>query len=209
MTTSNALVLAQTFAAGSTNGRLAKNIILAILGSLAIWVSAKIQVPFYPVPMTMQVFVILAIGAAFGSRLGLATVLLYLAEGAAGLPVFAGTPEKGIGFAYMVGPTGGYLVGFALAACITGFFAERGWDRSYFKTAIAMLLGLSVIYLVGVTWLALPFSALVVAGGSTFTGIGLEKAITYGFMPFWIGDLVKVALATALFPMVWKFLGNK
>src|SRR5256885_9623717 len=96
---------------------------LAVLGSLALTLSAKLQVPFYPVPMTMQSLVVLLIGLAFGWRLGTATVLLYLAEGLAGLPVFAGTPEKGIGLAYMMGPTGGYLVGFVLAAAFLGWLA--------------------------------------------------------------------------------------
>ena len=199
MTTANP-VLAQQFASPS----LLKNITLAILGSLAIWVSAKIQIPFYPVPMTMQVFVILAIGAAFGSRLGAATVLLYLAEGAAGLPVFAGTPEKGIGLAYMAGPTGGYLIGFVIAAFITGTLAERGWDRNFVTTALAMLFGLAAIYALGLLWLAAPFLPI-----TEFGGIGFDKAIQFGLQPFIIADLVKVALATALFPMIWKMIGNK
>ena len=199
MTTANP-VLAQQFA----NPSLLKNITLAILGTLAIWVSAKIQIPFYPVPMTMQVFVVLAIGAAFGSRLGAATVLLYLAEGAAGLPVFAGTPEKGIGLAYMAGPTGGFLIGFVIAAFITGTLAERGWDRNFVTTALAMLFGLAAIYALGLLWLAAPFLPI-----TEFGGIGFDKAIQFGLQPFIIADLVKVALATALFPMIWKMIGNK
>ena len=199
-------VLAQVW--GNQSNQLVKNIILAILGSLALWISAKVQVPFYPVPMTMQVFVVLAIGAAFGSRLGLATVLLYLAEGAMGLPVFAGTPEKGIGLSYMVGPTGGYLIGFALAAYITGFFAERGFDRHAISTALTMLLGLLIIYACGIAWLAAPLSFIVSAGGAQFCGIGLDQAIIHGFVPFWIADLVKVALATAFFPLVWKWVSK-
>ena len=199
MTTANP-VLAQQFA----NPSLLKNITLAILGSLAIWVSAKIQIPFYPVPMTMQVFVVLAIGAAFGSRLGAATVLLYLAEGAAGLPVFAGTPEKGIGLAYMAGPTGGFLIGFVIAAFITGTLAERGWDRNFVTTTFAMLFGLAAIYTLGLLWLAAPFLPI-----TEFGGIGFDKAIQFGLQPFIIADLVKVALAAMLFPMIWKMIGNK
>ncbi len=199
MTTANP-VLAQQFA----NPSLLKNITLAILGTLAIWVSAKIQIPFYPVPMTMQVFVVLAIGAAFGSRLGAATVLLYLAEGAAGLPVFAGTPEKGIGLAYMAGPTGGFLIGFVIAAFITGTLAERGWDRNFVTTTFAMLFGLAAIYALGLLWLAAPFLPI-----TEFGGIGFDKAIQFGLQPFIIADLVKVALAAMLFPMIWKMIGNK
>lgn len=206
MNTHSSPVLAQTFA--TETNQLTKNIILAILGSIAIWISAKIQVPFYPVPMTMQVFVILAIGAAYGSKLGLATVLLYLAEGAAGMPVFAGTPEKGIGLAYMMGPTGGYLIGFALGAYVTGLLAERGWDRNFLSTAVAMLIGLAIVYVFGVAWLAAPISAIAAMGGSSFAGIGLEGAVTHGFMPFVIGDLVKVALAALLFPTIWRFISK-
>ncbi|MEO1065757.1 MAG: biotin transporter BioY [Pseudomonadota bacterium] len=197
-------VLAQSLTSAYGGSSLVKNIGLAVLGSLAIWLSAKIQIPFYPVPMTMQVFVILAIGAAFGSRLGLATVLLYLAEGAAGLPVFAGTPEKGIGLAYMVGPTGGFLIGFAIMAYIAGFLAERGWDRNVLTMALAMLIGVVALYAVGLTWLAAPFLPL-----GEFGGIGWEKSIQFGLLPFWIGDLAKIALAALLFPMIWKWIGNR
>lgn len=103
-------------------------LLLALLGSVLLTISAKIEVPFYPVPMTMQTLVVLLLGMAYGARLGAATVLLYLAEGAVGLPVFAGTPERGIGIAYMMGPTGGYLAGFVLSAAITGWLTERRRD---------------------------------------------------------------------------------
>ena len=103
-------------------------LLLALLGSALLTISAKLEVPFYPVPMTMQTLVVLLLGMAYGARLGAATVLLYLAEGAVGLPVFAGTPERGIGIAYMMGPTGGYLVGFVLSAAITGWLTERRRD---------------------------------------------------------------------------------
>jgi len=118
---------------------LARNIVLAVVGSLALWASAKIQVPFFPVPITMQTFVVLVIGMTFGWRLGGATFALYLAEGAIGLPVFAGTPEKGIGMAYMIGPTGGYLLGMLLATMCVGWLAQRGWDRRILTTAAAMV----------------------------------------------------------------------
>ena len=106
-------------------GRMARAALLALLGSALLTLSAKVQVPFYPVPMTMQTLVVLLIGMAFGARLGVAAVALYLAEGAVGLPVFAGTPEKGIGLAYMIGPTGGYLLGFVVATAVAGWLAER------------------------------------------------------------------------------------
>ena len=126
---------------------LLRNILLALLGTVLLTASAKIQVPFYPVPMSMQTFVVLALGMAYGWRLGGATMLLYLAEGAAGLPVFAGTPEKGIGLAYIMGPTGGYLVGFVFAAVLVGWLAERGRDRNPVTTAIAVVAGTIGLYL--------------------------------------------------------------
>jgi biotin transport system substrate-specific component len=168
---------------------------LAVAGSLLIWLSAKIQVPFFPVPMTMGTLAVLAIGMAYGWRLGAATVLLYLAEGAMGLPVFAGTPEKGIGFAYMMGGTGGYLVGYILAAASVGWLAERGWDKNVLRTALAMLVGNVLIYLPGLLWLGTLF--------------GWDKPILeWGLFPFVLGDLTKLALAAALMPLTWKVLGR-
>ena len=154
---------------------IVRNLILAIVGSLALWVSAKISIPFWPVPLTMQTLVVLVIGMAFGARLGAATVLLYLAEGAVGLPVFSGTPEKGIGLAYMMSTRGGYLVGFVLAAGAVGFLAERGWDRSPVKTALAMVLGNILIYMTGLLWLG--------------TIVGWDKPVlAWGLTPFLAGD---------------------
>ncbi len=163
---------------------------VVLLGSALLALSAKVQVPFWPVPMTMQVYVVLIVGMALGVRLGTATVLLYLAEGALGLPVFAGTPERGLGLAYMVGPTGGYLVGFVLAAALVGHLSERGWDRGITTTFVAAFLGTSVIYTCGVAWLA--------------TLIGLPKAISAGVLPFLLGDGLKILLATATMPLAWK-----
>ncbi len=175
--------------------RVLRGTVLAVAGSLLIWLSAKIQVPFYPVPMTMGTFAVLAIGMAYGWRLGTATVLLYLAEGAMGLPVFAGTPEKGIGLAYMLSGTGGYLVGYVLAAAAAGWLAERGWDRNVLTTGAAMLIGNALIYVPGLLWLGTLF--------------GWDKPIlAWGLIPFVLGDLTKLALAAALMPAVWKLLGR-
>ena len=171
---------------------LAHKVLLVVAGSLMLWASAKIQVPFWPVPMTMQTFVVLGLGAALGWRLGMATVVLYLMEGAMGLPVFAGTPEKGIGLAYMAGPTGGYLAGFVVAAGITGWLAEKGFDRNVFTTIIAMLAGTVAIYALGVGWLA--------------NLIGMEKAVQFGMVPFLAGDAAKLVLAAIVFPAAWKWL---
>jgi biotin transport system substrate-specific component len=127
-------------------------LLLALLGSALLTISAKLEVPFYPVPMTMQTLAVLVLGIAFGARLGAATVLLYLAEGAVGLPVFAGTPELGIGIAYMMGPTGGYLAGFVLSAAITGWLTERRHDWPALVLAVAA--GSIVVFIPGVLWLA-------------------------------------------------------
>jgi biotin transport system substrate-specific component len=172
-------------AAGSTAVRA---IVLAVIGSLLLTISAKIQVPFWPVPMTMQTFVVLVLGVAYGGRLAGATVLLYLAQGALGLPVFAG----GGGLAYMAGPTGGYLAGFLLAAVAVGWLAERGWARSAPSTLAAMLIGTAIIFGCGIAWLA--------------TLIGLSQAISAGLVPFLLSEAVKIALATALVPSAWRLM---
>ncbi len=175
------------------NSGLLTNLLLAIAGSLALWVSAKISIPFFPVPMTMQTFVVLMIGMSYGWRLGGATILLYLAEGAMGLPVFSGTPERGIGLAYMVGPTGGYLVGFVISAVTVGWLAERGWGRNAFTTLVAMTLGTAVIFAAGLIWL-----------GSV---IGWDKPIlALGLTPFVFAAVLKIALAAAALPFAWKIL---
>jgi biotin transport system substrate-specific component len=162
---------------------------LAVVGSLLLTISAKVQVPFWPVPMTMQTFAVVVIGMAYGWRLAGAAVLLYLVEGAAGLPVFAGTPERGIGLVYMAGPTGGYLAGFFLAAVLCGWLAERGWDRRLVPALAAMLLGHAVIFVFGLGWLG--------------QAIGVQKAIAVGFTPFLLGTVVKTALAAAVLWASW------
>lgn len=176
--------------------RVARHAILAVVGSLLLWASAKVHVPFYPVPMTMQTFVILALGMAYGWRLGTATVLLYLGEGALGLPVFSGTPELGLGLAYMAGGTGGYLFGFVLAAAACGWLAERGWGRSVVTTVLAMLIGNVLIYIPGLLWLGVLF--------------GWDKPIlAWGLTPFILGDVAKVALAAAVLPLAWRFVSPR
>ncbi|MGI9304799.1 MAG: biotin transporter BioY [Gammaproteobacteria bacterium] len=180
--------LASALWPASSSNSWARSIILALAGSLLLYVSAKIQIPFWPVPMTMQTFAVLLIGVAYGWRLGGATVLLYLAEGAIGLPVFA----KGGGLAYMTGPTGGYLIGFLVAAVVVGWLAEKGWDRSPVTTVLAMLAGEVLIFGFGAAWL----------GNMT----GLDKAIAAGVTPFLAAEVFKIALATALLPTAWRLL---
>ena len=181
--------LASTLWPTQSTTRVLRWAALAVVGTILLTISAKIQVPFYPVPMTMQTLVVLTIGAAFGWRLGSATVLLYLAEGAMGLPVFSGTPEKGIGLAYMGGFTGGYLVGFVLAAGLVGWLAERGWDRSVFTLFAAMTMGTALIFVFGIAWLTVL--------------IGFEKALTFGLYPFVWGAVLKITLGAAIMPLAW------
>ncbi len=170
---------------------LARKLALAVAGTLVLWASAKLQVPFYPVPITLQTLVVLGFGMAVGWRLAGATLALYLAEGLIGLPVFAGTPEKGLGLAYMMGPTGGYLLGYLAAAVLVGWLAERGWGRNVASTVAAMVAGNAVIYALGVAWLG--------------TLMGWDKPVLeWGVYPFLLGDLFKIGLAAALLPGAWQ-----
>ncbi|MER9546234.1 biotin transporter BioY [Mesorhizobium sp. M0437] len=172
--------------------RLAGQLLLATAGTLLLILSAKTKVMLGPVDISMQTLAVLLIAAAFGMRLGVATLLLYMAEGALGLPVFQSTPEKGIGIAYMLGSTGGYLAGFVVMAAIVGWAADRGWDRHPIKLFNAMLVAEIVMMAMGFAWLALL--------------IGPEKSWQFGVLPFIVGDLIKVALAASLVPAVWSLL---
>ncbi len=171
---------------------LSRHVLLGLVGVALLWASAKLQIPFWPVPMTMQTYVVLVLGMAYGMRLGTLTVLAYLAAGALGAPVFAGTPEKGLGLPYMLGPTGGYLVGFVAAAALSGWLAERGFDRSFLRTAIAMTAGHALIFAFGLAWLA--------------SLIGWEKAYTAGLAPFWAATALKTALGVLTLPTAWTLM---
>jgi biotin transport system substrate-specific component len=175
----------------ATASRALRTIVLVLAGTALMALSAKLQVPMWPVPMTMQTFAVLVIGMAYGWRLGGATLLAYLAEGAAGLPVFA----SGAGLAYMAGPTGGYLVGFVVAATLVGWLGERGWDRGVALTLAAMALGTAVIFAFGVAWLS--------------TLIGFAPAIANGMTPFLLGAAIKIALAAAVLPYAWRLIGRR
>ena len=186
-------------------GRLPKALrwaVLAVLGSAFVALSAQVQVPLWPVPVTGQTFAVLVVGMAYGWRLGAATLALYLAEGAAGAPVFA---QFSAGPGVIAGPTGGYIVGFVLAAVLVGFLAERGWGRTVLSTIAAMLVGNVAIYLLGVPWLAQwyggPGAEYIVASGAE-TAFG--AAIAKGVVPFLVGDALKLALAACLMPLAWR-----
>lgn len=174
---------------------LVRNVTLAVFGSALMWLSAKVQVPLYPVPITMQTLVVLVLGVAYGPRLGAATMILYLLEGAVGLPVFAGGWSEGGGFHLLYGPTGGYLAGFVVAAAVCGRLAEHGWDRRIETAVLAMIYGNLIIYALGLSWLTVQ--------------IGLDSAIKYGLLPFLIGDALKVALGTCALPVAWRGLSGR
>lgn len=164
--------------------RIVGQVLLVALGTAVIALSAKMKVPMWPVDMSLQTLAVLVIAGLYGRRLGTLTVLAYLAEGLAGLPVFQGTPEKGIGLAYMVGPTGGYLLGFLVMAAMVGHVADRGWARRPLPLLGVMLAGELALLLLGAAWLGFL--------------LGPAVGFTSGFGVFIIPDLVKVALAACL-----------
>ncbi len=170
---------------------LAYDALLITAGSLLVALSALIQIrlPFTPVPITAQTLAVLMIGVLLGSRRGALTLLAYLGEGLAGLPVFSG---GGFGLPHLLGPTGGYLLGFVAAAYVVGWLAERGWDRRLLSALAAMTIGNLVIYAFGVSWLGRM--------------VGFNQAIALGASPFAVGDLLKIALGTALLPLGWRAL---
>ena len=164
----------------NTQSSVIKSILIIFLGSILLAISSKIKIPFYPVPMTMQTLVVLIIGIGFGWRLGVATIMLYLFEGIIGLPVFSGTPEKGIGLVYFTGPTMGYLIGFLVAAFFAGKF---NYSNNLVNNFLKLAFATSFIYLLGMLWL----------GGL----IGWDKPIfKLGAQPFLLAELFKILLVT-------------
>lgn len=165
---------------------------LVVAGSLLVALLAQVSIPlpFTPVPVTGQTLAVLLVGGALGSRLGGLSMLVYLLEGAIGLPVFAnhaaGLP---------MGPTGGYLVGFVLEAAVVGWLAERGWDRSVLKSILAMVIGEVVLYAIAVPWLGIY--------------VGFPHAVPLGFTPFVLGDALKLMIAGGMFPVAWKLVGAR
>ena len=168
--------------------KVVKVILIAVLGTLLLTISAKIKIPFYPVPMTMQTFIVLFLGITLGSKIGLLTVGLYLFEGIIGLPVFAGTPEKGIGLIYFTGPTMGYLIGFLVAAYLSGLFK---YDKGIINTFLKLIFSVSFIYIIGLIWLG--------------TLIGWDKPVfKLGAEPFLLAELFKILLLLFLTPTLLK-----
>jgi len=155
-----------------------------VIGSLLLTASARTQIPFWPVPMTMQTMAVVLIGMTLGSRLGFIVVAAYVLEGLMGLPVFANTPARGTGLAYLMGPTGGYLIGFCAAAYVTGWLAERGYGRELFSAVLVNIIGTLIILTFGYAWLAHL--------------IGPVKAYAAGVHPFLLSSLVKIGLGGVL-----------
>ena len=173
----------------NTQLRIIKSLLVIFLGSIILTISAKVKIPFYPVPMTMQTFVVLFLGLSFGYKIGLATISLYLVEGIIGLPVFSNSPERGVGLVYFTGPTMGYLIGF-ITACFFASFIKM--EDNYFLIFVKLILSVSTIYLLGVIWLGVV--------------IGWEKPIIeLGVMPFLLAESFKIILLTILAKKIIKF----
>ena len=172
-----------------TQAKLFKSLVVIVLGSIALTISAKIKIPFYPVPMTMQTFVVLFLGISLGHKIALATIGLYLIEGIAGLPVFSNSPEKGVGLVYFTGPTMGYLIGFLSAVFLTGYFK---FGKNIIQNFFKILISVSTIYILGLIWL-----------GSL---IGWDKPIfELGAKPFLLAELFKILILTFLASKLVKF----
>ena len=172
-----------------SNQKIIKYLLTIFLGSLLLTISAKIKIPFYPVPMTMQTFVVVLMGVTFGWKIGVATISLYLLEGIIGFPVFAGTPEKGLGLAYFMGPTMGYLIGFLFAAFLAGYLDLK---TNIFLIFLKLILSVSIIYILGILWLG--------------HFIGWDKPLLeLGLMPFLLAELFKISLLTIITKKLIKF----
>ncbi|WP_417210160.1 biotin transporter BioY [Antarctobacter sp.] len=191
LATNKRAVLAEAML-GDTPAKMALHKLgLVVLGVVGMAVSAKMVVPMWPVPMTMGTFAVLTMGAVYGPRLGVVTILAYLLCGTLGLDIFAGSSASVNGLGYMAGPTGGYLVGYVLAVLTLGLAARAGWDRTPPRMALALLGGNIVIYLPGVLWLGVLF--------------GWDKPLMeWGVLPFLLGDALKLSLAACLVPLAWR-----
>lgn len=191
--TMNDKVLSEAFGPTEGTRKIAKDVALVLAGIALMTLAAKIRVPMWPVPVTMQTLGVLTIGTVLGLRLGLFAMLGYIALGALGFQVFTG---ESAGLAYLVGPTGGYLVGFVVAAGVMGWLARRGWDRSFGKMAAAMLIGNATIYVFGLAGMSMLFLA----------DKGAAWVVQYGFTNFLAGDALKLVLAALVVPGLWKMV---
>ncbi len=200
-------VLAEALMPAAGSAVWIRRAVLVLAGVVALIAAAKVQVPMWPspVPITLSTFAVLTIGAAYGPRLGLVTMLGYLAIGAAGYDVFAGSSATYNGMAYMLGGSGGYILGWLLAVMALGAFARMGWDRSVGRMALAMLAGSVLVYLPGVVWLY-----HIVQSGAFLPGQFASpwaQTMAWGVTPYLVGDVLKLVLAAMLLPALWKLVG--
>lgn len=181
-------------------------LVIAGIAALAIAAKMKFPIPPSPVPVTMGTFAVLTIGAAYGTRLGLVTIMGYLIIGALGFDVFANSSATANGLDYMLGGTGGYLIGYAFAIALLGYLSKMGWDRNVFKMALGLVLANVLIYAFGVPWLY----EIVEAGSFNPAKYATvwDQTLAWGFTPYLIGDLMKLALAALLIPALWKLIGS-
>jgi biotin transport system substrate-specific component len=179
----------------------ARAVLLAVLGACLLTISAKVQVPG-PVPMTLQTLAVMALGALLGAKLAVASVAVYLAQGILGLPVFANTPPMVPGLAYLLGPTGGFLIGFAIAAGMVGFAADRGLMQRPLPFALVLTAANLALLAIGAVWIAL------LAQTSSGMGLGFAKAWALGIQPFLLGNAIKLAIAALAFPALYQALAR-
>tara|TARA_B100001123_G_scaffold446601_1_gene601545 strand:+ start:1509 stop:2075 length:567 start_codon:yes stop_codon:yes gene_type:complete len=185
---SNNITLVESLIPLKSKNVLLKNIFYILFGTLLLTISSKIQVPFWPVPMTMQTFVVLIIAMSYGWKLSTLTLAAYLIEGAIGIPVFA----KGGGLTYLIGPTAGYLYGMLVAASVVGYFADKGYGKSIITCLFPLFIGTIIIFVFGITYLGLI--------------IGFDTAIKVGLFPFIPSEIFKIALALFIIPTIWKYI---
>jgi biotin transport system substrate-specific component len=203
MGTSNLTLAGRLWPASSLNWT--RTILLAVLGSAIVAIAAQVSVPMLPVPMTLQTLAVLAVGAAYGARLGAITLALYALEGAAGLPVFANFQAGLFLPTGEIIATGGYIIGFILAAGLVGYLVEKGWGANVFKLGAAMLLGAAIVYVPGLIWLV---GWLIVMKGMEATS-AIVVAFSTGLFPFILGDIIKAVLAALAFPAAFSLLGRR
>lgn len=195
ITTHNDTVLQEAVWTATGTSLWVKRAILVALGIAALAIATKIRVPMWPVPITMGTFAVLTIGAAYGPKLGLTTILGYMLIGAFGFDIFASSSAEKNGLAYMLGGTGGYLLGYVLATAALGYLARLGWDRTALKMGAALLIGNALIYVPGLLWLN--------GFAESWT-----QTLQWGLTPFLIGDALKLVLAALLIPGLWKLIGS-
>lgn len=196
-TLTNDAVLSEAFGPSEGTALRIKQAVLVVAGIilLALAAKAKVMLPDNPVPITLGTLAVLGLGAAYGPRLGLVTILGYMIVGMAGFDVFAGSSAELNGWAYMTGGTGGYLLGYVLATVALGYFARLGWDRSVVLMAVAMFVGNALIYVPGLAWLAVLYD-------------NPEWLVAKGLTPFLLGDAIKLGIAALTLPLAWKLVGK-